>query len=116
MEMLSNYDHVRYGRQMLLGGWGEEGQAKLKSSSVFVAGAGGLGSPVSLYLAAAGVGAFLLWATVLPSERIPVKGVAATVGRVESTVTNTKAGTVRARRRAQLSSQVGGRVVDITRR
>ena len=56
METRSDYDHVRYGRQMLLTGWGEEGQARLNASSVFIAGAGGLGSPVSLYLAAAGVG------------------------------------------------------------
>jgi len=37
-------------------------------------------------------------------------------GRVESTVTNTKAGTVRARRRAQLSAEAGGRIVEIARR
>jgi molybdopterin/thiamine biosynthesis adenylyltransferase len=41
---------------MLIDGWGEEGQARLKASSVFIAGAGGLGSPVSIYLAVAGVG------------------------------------------------------------
>jgi molybdopterin/thiamine biosynthesis adenylyltransferase/molybdopterin converting factor small subunit len=53
---LTNYDRTRYGRQMMIDGWGEEGQAKLKASSVFIAGAGGLGSPVSIYLAIAGVG------------------------------------------------------------
>jgi adenylyltransferase/sulfurtransferase len=41
---------------MLITGWGEAGQLVLKRSSVFVAGAGGLGSPVAMYLAAAGVG------------------------------------------------------------
>ena len=41
---------------MLLSGWGEEGQKKIKQATVFIAGAGGLGSPVSIYLAAAGVG------------------------------------------------------------
>lgn len=46
----------RYGRQMLLDGWGEAGQLALKSSTVFIAGAGGLGSPVAIYLAVAGVG------------------------------------------------------------
>lgn len=46
----------RYSRQLGLDGWGEAGQEKLKSSTVFVAGAGGLGSPACLYLAAAGVG------------------------------------------------------------
>ena len=53
---LTGYDQVRYQRQMLLPEWGEAGQSKLKASSVFIAGAGGLGSPVSCYLAVAGVG------------------------------------------------------------
>lgn len=46
----------RYHRQMLMEGWGEDTQKKLKDSTVFVAGAGGLGSPVSIYLSVAGVG------------------------------------------------------------
>ncbi len=46
----------RYHRQMLMEGWGEEKQRKLKHSTVFIAGAGGLGSPVSIYLAVAGIG------------------------------------------------------------
>jgi molybdopterin/thiamine biosynthesis adenylyltransferase len=49
-------DRRRYGRQMILDGWGEEGQLKLKRATVFIAGAGGLGGPVSIYLAVAGVG------------------------------------------------------------
>ena len=53
---LTEQDKKRYHRQMLISGWGEEGQQKLKSSCVFVAGAGGLGSPVSMYLAVAGIG------------------------------------------------------------
>ncbi len=46
----------RYHRQMLIDGWGETVQGKLKHSTVFVAGAGGLGSPVAIYLAVAGIG------------------------------------------------------------
>ncbi len=56
MEHLTDYERTRYSRQMLMPGWGEEGQIKLGQSSVFIAGAGGLGSPVSIYLAAAGMG------------------------------------------------------------
>jgi HlyD family secretion protein len=67
-------------------------------------------------LAAAAAGALLLWLTVFSSERVAVKVIAVERGRVEATVTNTKAGTVRARRRAKLSPQVGGKVVEIAHR
>jgi adenylyltransferase/sulfurtransferase len=52
--MLSERERERYKRQMML--FGDEGQEKLKKAHIFIAGAGGLGSPVSLYLAVAGVG------------------------------------------------------------
>ena len=48
----------RYDRQLPL--FGEEGQQRLADASVFIAGAGGLGSPVATYLAAAGVGRIVL--------------------------------------------------------
>src|SRR3984893_10202239 len=47
-------DLVRYSRHILLPQVGEEGQRALKRSRVLLVGAGGLGSPVALYLAAAG--------------------------------------------------------------
>ena len=53
---LTEQDLKRYHRQMMIAGWGEEGQRRLKAARVFVAGAGGLGSPTSMYLAVAGVG------------------------------------------------------------
>ena len=53
---LSENELKRYTRQMMIEGWGEETQKKLKQSTVFIAGAGGLGSPVSIYLAVAGIG------------------------------------------------------------
>ena len=52
--MLSDAEKKRYSRQIRL--FGEEGQEKLKRTSVFIAGAGGLGSVVSFYMAAAGFG------------------------------------------------------------
>ena len=47
---------TRYQRQITLPELGEAGQAKLNNASVLIVGAGGLGSPTSIYLAAAGVG------------------------------------------------------------
>ena len=46
----------RYSRHILLADVGVEGQEKIMNASVLVVGAGGLGAPVSLYLAAAGIG------------------------------------------------------------
>lgn len=54
--MLSENELKRYDRQIIMRGFGTEGQEKLRKARVFVAGCGGLGSPLSTYLAAAGVG------------------------------------------------------------
>ena len=53
---LSHEEILRYSRHLLIPEVGLEGQRKLKASSALVIGTGGLGSPVALYLAAAGVG------------------------------------------------------------
>ncbi len=54
--MLTKDEREKYDRQILIKGFGEEGQAKLKQAKVFIAGAGGLGSVTTTYLVAAGVG------------------------------------------------------------
>ena len=53
---LNHKEILRYSRHLLMPEVGLEGQSKLKDSSVLIIGAGGLGSPVAMYLAAAGVG------------------------------------------------------------
>ena len=53
---LSPDEFIRYSRHLSLPEVGIDGQKKIKSAKILVIGAGGLGSPVSLYLAAAGVG------------------------------------------------------------
>ncbi len=57
--MLPTFSHeeiLRYSRHLLIPDVGMDGQRKLKAASVLIIGTGGLGSPVALYLAAAGIG------------------------------------------------------------
>ena len=53
---LTSEEYPRYSRQLIMSDIGLQGQEKLKSAKVLLIGAGGLGSPASLYLAGAGIG------------------------------------------------------------
>lgn len=63
---LTPAEYQRYGRQISLPAFGEDGQRRLRASHVLLIGAGGLGSPAATYLAAAGVGAM----TVVDFDRV----------------------------------------------
>jgi adenylyltransferase/sulfurtransferase len=58
--MLSDDELLRYSRQIMLPGWDIAAQEKLKAAKALIIGLGGLGCPVALYLAAAGVGELYL--------------------------------------------------------
>jgi len=59
-ELFSDRELVKYHRQMILPGWGAKAQERLKETCIAVVGTGGLGSPASIYLAAAGFGRIIL--------------------------------------------------------
>ncbi|GAA6006854.1 hypothetical protein JCM11491_003206 [Sporobolomyces phaffii] len=84
---LSLREYERYGRQMLLPQVGLPGQLKLKHAHVLVVGAGGLGCPVLLYLAAAGVGEV----TILDHDKVELSNLHRQVVHTEQRVGMSKA-------------------------
>ncbi|MFI4944372.1 MAG: efflux RND transporter periplasmic adaptor subunit [Burkholderiales bacterium] len=66
--------------------------------------------------AAAVAAVVLVRLTIFAPEKVPVRVAAVDKGRVEETVTNSRAGTVKARRRAKLAPEIGGRVLELPRR
>jgi len=85
--MLTANERERYDRQIVIRGIGEDGQERLKRARVFIAGAGGLGSPVSLYLAAAGVGVM----RVVDHERVELSNLNRQVLHWDEDIGKTKA-------------------------
>ena len=65
---LNNQEIMRYGRHLIMPEVGVEGQEKLKAAKILMIGAGGLGSPSGLYLAASGVGEI----TILDPDTVDV--------------------------------------------
>src|SRR6201996_6284119 len=83
---LSNEEIARYSRHLILPEVGLEGQQKLKAAKVLCVGTGGLGAPLALYLAAAGVGTLgLVDFDVVDASNLQRQGIhsTATVGKLE---------------------------------
>ncbi len=78
----------RYSRQIIIPGLGKRGQLKLKQAHVFVAGLGGLGSPSSIYLVAAGVGHL----TIIDEQKVDLTNLNRQVLHWELDVGRSKAG------------------------
>lgn len=57
---LTDQDLIRYNRQIIFPEFGEDGQRRLRQSTVLIAGLGGLGSPVAIYIACAGIGKLII--------------------------------------------------------
>ena len=90
-------DHAqRYSRQLAVPGWGPDGQRRLSESHVFIAGAGGLGSAASIYIAAAGVGKL----TICDTDRVELSNLNRQVLYTQADIGHEKAPTAAARLRA----------------
>lgn len=97
MDLIFSEDEInRYSRNILLSEVGGEGQARLRRARVLIVGAGGLGSPLILYLAAAGVGTL----GVIDDDRVELSNlqrqIAHTTGRVGETKVGSALQAVRA--------------------
>ena len=90
---LSPAELARYSRHLLLPEFGTAGQEKLARARVLVIGAGGLGSPAALYLAAAGVGTL----GIIDCDRVDVSNLQRQVLFETAQIGQPKAGTARAR-------------------
>jgi adenylyltransferase/sulfurtransferase len=104
---LGEEELLRYSRQIVLREVGGRGQLRLRSASVAVVGAGGLGSPAVLYLAAAGVGRL----TLVDDDRVALDNLQRQVLHDTASVGEPKATSAR-RRVAALNPEVSVRTVE----
>jgi molybdopterin/thiamine biosynthesis adenylyltransferase len=88
---------LRYIQQIAVPEIGAEGQQKLRNAKVLVIGAGGLGTPVAVYLAAAGVGVI----GIMDGDKVSVSNLSRQFMYLESDKGKLKAGLLRARLKAQ---------------
>lgn len=98
---------LRYRRNIDVPGLGEVGQARLRAARVLVVGAGGLGSPVLVYLAAAGIGTL----GIADGDVVEVSNLQRQVIHPEAAVGTNKAASA-ARRLADLNSEVAFEVIE----
>jgi sulfur carrier protein ThiS adenylyltransferase len=105
--MLSQNEQLRYSRQIMLSKIGEQGQVALRDAKVLIVGMGGLGNPVSLYLAAAGVGTLLL----ADGDNVDITNLQRQILFTESDVGNNKAD-IGAEKLQQHNSEIVIEVVD----
>jgi adenylyltransferase/sulfurtransferase len=96
MNDFSREELIRYQRHLGLAGFGPEAQMKLKAASVLVIGAGGLGCPALLYLAAAGVGRI----TIVDDDRVDLSNLQRQILYAESDAGQPKAAAAARRLRA----------------
>lgn len=100
MREITDEERRRYSRHILLPGFGKEGQERVASSSVFVLGAGALGSIAAMYLAGAGAGRI----TVADFDTVDVSNLHRQIPFREEDLGEYKAGTLARRMRALNSS------------
>jgi molybdopterin/thiamine biosynthesis adenylyltransferase len=105
--MLSQNEQLRYSRQIMLNKIGENGQLALREAKVLIVGMGGLGNPVSLYLAAAGVGTLFL----ADGDKVDITNLQRQILFSEQDVGNNKAD-VGAEKLQQHNSEITIEVVD----
>ena len=103
---MNDADLLRYSRHILLDEIGVEGQQRISAARVLVIGAGGLGSPVALYLGGAGVGQL----TLVDDDEVDLTNLQRQIAHTEQRIGQSKVASA-AQAIAELNSQVDVRLV-----